>query len=133
MKQQNPNGEVIKNNPIWAMVMKNIDHNISRKLPIESITLSRFKYDSLEKWLDSIGFYEQMERQYGKINGTEPLTYRNIEIMRSNTSSSQDIVVNYRKTLNDKQVMTNLDMNIEQLNIKNADVIDTAFKNTKRR
>lgn len=110
--------EKVKSNPIMNMVIQTIIKEKQSNKPIESVILSRFNYDRLEAWLKSVGILNDE-------NAFAPLTFYGVEIKRSETSGSTDIIPQYYSAKDPEQLAKNL----ENFGIDNGLFIDKIQKN----
>lgn len=111
---------------IHKMILKNVSYQEKMGRPIDTVTLSRAKYDKYEKWLRKMGF--QTEE-----NCMIPLTCNGHEILRATDSRMEDITINYRGVVAGGKNLEFLDKNIENLKIENTSGLNDVLKQFKNK
>lgn len=113
---------------IHLMIQKNVSYQIKNDKPIESVTLSRAKYDAYEMWLKKWGFQTED-------NWMLPLSCSGFEIMRATDARMDDITINYHGIEHSSVNLKRLEENLEKYKIKdnkNLDkMVDDVFKGFK--
>jgi len=82
--------EYAPRNYVMDLVIAAIDHEKKAGRPLQAVVLSRINYDRLEKWLLDKGILTEEAL-------TKTLSWKKVEIKRSETASTEDIRMEYRQ------------------------------------
>lgn len=114
---------------VHKMICKNINSILANGKPLESVIISRMKYDMLEEFYYIYGF-RTSDNEYA------PLTFRDKEIKRAESSTMVEFTPIYRQNITEKIALEQLDENASNLKIEKGigkKALDDAFKAIKKK
>jgi hypothetical protein len=115
--------EVVKPHPMFKKVVAYINKEKRKGMFLESVILSRWDFDMLEKWFISVGIINELTENI-------PIDWKGVEIKRGSASVT-DFVPEYKILDNAKQQLINLAENEDIFKIKDKRNLDAAYRKIK--